>query len=180
MTRQSMSESAWAIRPARPDDHIALSEIALRSAQRVWNYPDDFMAWGPEEITVAPEDIADAIVRVLDEGGRPIGFSMLRGDPPEIELSRMFVEPDKIGAGAGRALWEDAVETARKLGVEVMTLDADPNAEPFYLRMGAVTVGVADWEPPMMPGWRVRLMRYEIPPAGQRDQAGVASSPDSR
>jgi GNAT superfamily N-acetyltransferase len=180
MHPRSRDTGPWAIRPARPGDHVALSALALRSAQRAWNYPDDFMAWDPEAITVAPEDIAGAVVRVLDEGDRPIGFSMLRGDPPEIELSRLFVEPDATGAGAGRALWDDAVETARQLGAEVMTLDADPNAESFYLRMGAVTTGVADWEPPMMPGWRVRLMRYAIPPAGQRDQAGVASSPDSR
>ncbi len=105
---------------------------------------------------------------------------MLRGDPPEMELSRLMVEPDRVGVGIGRALWEHAVATARSLGAILITLDADPNAEPFYRRMGAVTVGVADWEPPMMPGWRVRLMRYEIPPADQRDQAGVASSPDSR
>jgi GNAT superfamily N-acetyltransferase len=175
-----MDRDRWQIRPARPGEHVALSELALRSAQRVWNYPDTFMAWGPEAITVAPDDITDAVVRVLDDGGRPVGFSMLRGDPPEIELSRMFVEPDRIGSGAGRALWEDAVEIVRQRGAGVMTLDADPNAEPFYRRMGAVTVGVADWEPPMMPGWRTRLMRYEIPPAGQRDQSGVASSPDSR
>ena len=168
------------IRPARPGEHVALSEIALRSARRVWSYPDDFMAWEPEAITVAPEDIAGAVVRVLDEGSRPIGFSMLRGDPPEFELSRMFVEPDRIGASIGRALWEDAVEIARQLGADVITLDADPHAEPFYVRMCAIKVVVADWEPPMMPGWRLRLMRYEIPPAGQRDQAGVASSPDSR
>ena len=41
--------------------------------------------------------------------------------------------------------------------------------------MGAVTVGVAEWEPPMMPGWRVRLMRFEIPAAGQRERAADAA-----
>lgn len=174
-----MDHDRWGIRPARPGEHTALTELALRSVQRVWDYSDEFMAWEPEAITVVPEHITGAIVAVLEEGGRPIGFSMLRGGPPEIELSRLMIEPDSIGAGAGRRLWEHAVETARSLGREAITLDADPNAEPFYRRMGAVTTVELDWEPPMMPGWRVKTMRYVIPPAGQRAHAGEASSPEA-
>ncbi len=175
-----MNDDRWTIRPARTGEHVALTELAFRSSRVMWGYPDAFMAWEPEAIAVEPGYIANDIVSVLEIDGRPTGFSMLRGDPPEIELSRMMVEPDFAGRGLGRALWEHAVATARDRGASVITLDADPNAEPFYLRMGAITVEIADWEPPMMPGWRLRLMRYEIPPAGQRDQAGVASSPDSR
>ncbi len=180
MTQQSMDERAWAIRPARPGEHVVLSALAFRASREIWGYPDAFMVWEPEALAVEPEYIANDVVSVLEEDGNAVGFSMLRGDPPEIELSRMFVEPDRAGRGIGRALWEHAVATARDLGASVITLDADPNAEPFYLRMGADTVEIADWEPPMMPGWRLRLMRYELPPAGQCDQAGVASSPDSR
>lgn len=164
-----MDRDRWRIRPARPGEHVALTDLALRSVREIWDYPDDFMAWEPEAITVSPEHVTGDIVSVLELGGRPVGFSMLRGDPPEIELSRLMVAPDRAGAGFGRALWEHAVETARDLGATAITLDADPNAEPFYLRMGAVTVGVADWEPPMMPGWRVRLMRYEISPGDRTD-----------
>lgn len=170
----------WVIRPARPGEHVALTELAFRSSREIWGYPDDFMAWEPEAIAVEPEYIVNDVVSVLEQDGRPLGFSMLRGTPPEIELSRLMVEPDRAGQGIGRALWEHAVARARALGANAITLDADPNAEPFYLRMGAVTVEVAGWEPPMMPGWRLRLMRYDIPLADQRDQSGVASSPDSR
>ncbi|MFY9235224.1 MAG: GNAT family N-acetyltransferase [Fimbriimonadaceae bacterium] len=80
-----------------------------------------------------------------------------------VELSRMMIEPSAIGTGCGRLLWDHAVSTAQALGISVITLDADPNAEPFYRRMGAETVGEHDWEPPMMPGWRVKKMRYAIP-----------------
>ena len=75
----------------------------------------------------------------------------------------MMIEPSAIGTGCGRLLWDHAVSTAQALGISVITLDADPNAEPFYRRMGAETVGEHDWEPPMMPGWRVKKMRYTIP-----------------
>lgn len=159
-----MDRDRWVIRPARPGEHLTLNELAFRSSRQIWNYPDDFMAWEPEAIAVKSEYIANNIVSVMEIDGRLVGFSMLRGDPPEIELSRLMVEPDSAGKGIGRVLWKHAIATSRALGASVITLDADPNAEPFYLRMGAVTVEIADWEPPMMPGWRLRMMRYEIPP----------------
>jgi GNAT superfamily N-acetyltransferase len=151
------------IRPARVGEHVALTELALRSAQECWGYSDEFMAWEPEAITVSASHISDAITNVLEADGCLLGFYVLRGGSPEMELSRMMVEPSAIGTGCGRRLWDHAVETARAHGVTAFTLDADPNAEPFYRRMGAETVGEHDWEPPMMPGWRVRKMRCAIP-----------------
>lgn len=151
------------IRRAVVGEHVALTELALRSVQQGWGYSDEFMAWEPEAITVSPTHISDAITNVLESQSRVVGFYVLKGEPPEMELSRLMVEPYAIGTGCGRRMWKHAVETARELGVRIITLDADPNAEPFYLRMGAETIGEHDWEPPMMPGWRVKKMRYGIP-----------------
>lgn len=170
----------WTIRPARVGEHVALTDLALRSVQQCWNYPDEFMAWEPDVIAVAPEHITGAITNALEVDGRIAGVYVLSGQPPEMELSRLMIAPDVIGNGYGRRLWDHAVEAARLLGVAVITLDADPNAEPFYRRMGAETVGEHVWEPPMMPGWRVKKMRYQLRRPGQSDQLGVASSPDSR
>jgi hypothetical protein len=43
--------------------------------------------------------------------------------------------------GYDRALWEHAMVAARTLGLERLTLEADPGAEPFYLAMGARRIG---------------------------------------
>lgn len=131
--------------------------------QQCWNYSDEFMAWEPEAITVSPEHISDGITIVLEQDGRPLGFYVLRGESPTLEMSRLMIEPTALGSGYGRQLWDHAVQTARSLGVTEITLDADPNAEPFYRHMGAETVGEHDWEPTMMPGWRVKKMRFAIP-----------------
>lgn len=138
-----------------------------------WGYSDEFMAWEPEAITVMPEHITDAITIVLESEERIIGFyvlqfplSLMNGGgrgASSLEMSRLMIEPSAFGTGCGRLLWDHAVSTARYLGVSVITLDADPNAEPFYLRMGAETVGEHEREPPMMPGWRVKKMRFAIP-----------------
>jgi GNAT superfamily N-acetyltransferase len=43
--------------------------------------------------------------------------------------------------GIGRALFEHAVAEVNRLGFRSMKIEADPNAEAFYKRMGAVRVG---------------------------------------
>lgn len=120
------------------------------------------MAWEPESIAVTSVMIERARVSVLEEEGRLVGFYVLSGEPPELELSRMMVEPDAIRTGCGRRLFEHAVATARRLGAASLVLDADPNAEGFYRRMGAETVAEHGWEPPMMPGWRLKKMRHVL------------------
>jgi len=157
------------LRPARVDEETALTELVFRSARGRWGYSDEFLAWEPDDIIVHPEFLTDSstITTVLEDDGRVIGFYVLRslhGDAPEMELSRMFVEPDVTATGCGRRLWDHAVDTARSRGVSLLTIDADPNAEPFYQHMGAETIGEHDWTPPMMPDWRVKIMRFAIPP----------------
>lgn len=152
---------------------MALTELSFRSCQQVWNYSDEFMAWEPDAISVTAEHIESHMTTVLEQGGNILGFYVLRGEPPEIEMSRLMIAPEAVGTGCGRLLWNHAVETVRSLGASVMTLDADPNAEPFYQRMGAVTIGEHDWEPPMMPSWRVKKMRFEIPLTSGERQRGA-------
>lgn len=158
-------------RPARVGEEDALTDLVLRSARAAWGYSDEFLAWEPDAIVVHPEFLTDAnaITTVLEDDGRVIGFYVLRtlrDDAPEMELSRMFVEPDSLTSGCGRRLWDHAVATARSRGVTLLTIDADPNAEPFYAHMGAETIGEHDWTPPMLPDWRVKIMRYAIPGTG--------------
>jgi N-acetylglutamate synthase-like GNAT family acetyltransferase len=57
------------------------------------------------------------------------------------EITSLFVDPDEHGKGIGRALWCALLAVARAKGVTQITLDADPAAEVFYLRMGCRTVG---------------------------------------
>jgi len=78
---------------------------------------------------------------VAQEGDRVAGFYPLTGPPPEGELACRYIEPDHIGSGAGRRPWHHAVDTARALGFDQFTLDADPFAENFYRKMGAVRIG---------------------------------------
>ena len=51
-------------------------------------------------------------------------------------LDDLWVEPDAMGHGIGRRLFERAAEYARRRGCVRMEWEADPNAVPFYEKLG--------------------------------------------
>lgn len=128
------------VRDARADEAGLLSDLALRSKGH-WGYDPEFLEKCRDELTLRPDDLVEGRAAVAQNGDRVLGFYTLAGDPPDGELACLFVEPDAIGTGVGRRLWEHAVDTARRSGFRRLTIDSDPFAEPFYLRMGAVRTG---------------------------------------
>jgi GNAT superfamily N-acetyltransferase len=58
-------------------------------------------------------------------------------------LLKLFVEPSALRSGTGNALLAWATEVAKKLGATRLTIEADPDAAPFYRKMGAYDVGQA-------------------------------------
>ncbi|MEU2309940.1 GNAT family N-acetyltransferase [Streptomyces misionensis] len=128
------------IRPARAAEADALTDLALRSKAH-WGYDARFLEACRAELTVAAHEVARRRATVADRGGRIMDFVTLEGEPPTGVVGMMFVEPRAIGQGIGRLLFERAVAAARDLGFTRLTIDADPNAEPFYRAMGAVRTG---------------------------------------
>ncbi|WP_103515246.1 GNAT family N-acetyltransferase [Streptomyces sp. SM10] len=128
------------IRPAQPEEASLLSRLALRSKAH-WGYDAEFLASCREELTLKGEELAVRRTAVAERGGGIVGFTTLEGEPPQGVLGMMFVDPDAIGQGVGRLLFTHAVETARARGFTRFTMDADPNAEPFYEAMGGVLAG---------------------------------------
>ncbi len=70
----------------------------------------------------------------------------------------MWVEPDAMGNGHGRRLFEHAVAIARSLGATALELDADPNAVGFYERMGMERIG--ETPSTLIPGRALPRMRW--------------------
>jgi GNAT superfamily N-acetyltransferase len=132
--------TALRVRAGRKDEARLLSDLALRSKGH-WGYDQAFLDACRAELTLTPEDVEVQRVTVAERDGHLVGFYALAGEPPEGTLEDLFVEPDHIGTGVGRTLWEHAIDTARTLGFERITLESDPGAEPFYLAMGARRCG---------------------------------------
>ncbi|MEV5155034.1 GNAT family N-acetyltransferase [Streptomyces werraensis] len=128
------------IRDARPDEAGELTEPALRSKAH-WGYDEAFMASCREEPTVSPSQVRERRTAPAERDGRVLGFTTVDGRPPEGAVGMMFVNPSTLGQGIGRALFAHALATARAAGFHRLTIEADPNAERFYLAMGAVRTG---------------------------------------
>jgi GNAT superfamily N-acetyltransferase len=128
--------TALHLRAGRKDEARLLTELALRSKGH-WGYDQAFLDACRAELTLTPQDVEVQRVTVAERDGHLVGFYALAGQPPEGTLEDLFVEPDHIGTGVGRTLWEHAIDMARTLGFQRVTLEADPGAEPFYLAMGA-------------------------------------------
>lgn len=127
-------------RRARADEAATLSELAFRSKSH-WGYDAVFIEACRSELTLTPEFLATAEVYLLEVRGRPLGFYSLVKWNSDIELGHFFVDPTHIGNGVGRELWRHAVDRARSLGYERLLVQSDPNAEGFYLRLGAERIG---------------------------------------
>lgn len=126
-----------AVRPARRGEAASLTAICLRSKAH-WGYDAEFMRLSTPAITVDEAAIEQGHVLVgCDASGGTVGLVRVQPDGETAELGLMFVDPPAIGTGAGRTLFEAAIALARRLGAKRMVILADPNAAPFYERMGA-------------------------------------------
>jgi GNAT superfamily N-acetyltransferase len=121
------------VRPGAPGEAAALTDLALR-AKAHWGYDEAFMERARPELVVADDDLPRTLVAERD--GAPAGFATL--DPRARELVALFVAPEAMGAGVGKALLAAAREAA---GGRELLIESDPNAEPFYLAQGARRVG---------------------------------------
>ena len=127
---------------ATAEDAEALTQIA-HAAKRHWGYPETWIAAWRDVLTMRPEFIAENISFCAIEGDRPIGFYVLTAEEDGIHLDHLWVLPQAMGRGMGRALFEHAVAEATSAGSSSIKIEADPNAEGFYQGMGAIRVGTS-------------------------------------
>ncbi len=83
----------------------ALEALQRRSSD-VWEEYREALAANPDAIELPQTFIDDGCVRVaVDDADEPIGFSVvIRGHGGAHELDGLFVEPDRLRSGVGRAL----------------------------------------------------------------------------
>lgn len=150
-------------RRAQPADAAALTRIAF-AAKRSWGYPEAWMAQWRADLTVAPGYISGSPVWVAEWAGTVAGFLGLVHLDRHWHLEHLWVRPEFHGRGLGRRLFTEAVRLARELGAAELLIKCDPNAEPFYLRMGAVRTGLEVYD--LLGG-----IRREVPQLSYRLEA---------
>ena len=146
--------------PARPEEAEVLTGIA-HAAKRHWGYPERWIEAWKDTLTIRPEFIASNLAYCAIEESQIIGFCILTNEKDGLHLDHLWVLPDTMRRGIGRALFQHAIEQARKRGYTTMVIEADPHAEGFYRWMGARRIGVTRTEVDNQPR-DLPLLRYEL------------------
>ncbi len=165
------------IRRARADEGptlaAQLTDLCRRSKAH-WGYDPELLDRWAGDLAITVDDIDRDVVLVAelgdgDDATRPriAGFARIsRGvgthidHPAPARLNDLWVEPDDIGTGVGSALFEASCEVARTLPADQMLVVADPNAEGFYVRMGARRIGEEASE--MVDGRRLPILLIDL------------------
>lgn len=123
-----------------------------------------------EELTVTAADIEAAagsdaaryVVAERDDDSMLLGYYAIekQSDNELYELEALFVEPEFIGRGIGRALMIHAQETVVSLGGRRMLIQADPHAERFYRAAGGRCIG--ERESDSLPGRILPLFEIDL------------------
>lgn len=124
------------------DELPEISALCMRSKAH-WGYDDAFLRACRDELTFGPTSLADGEMWVLDVDDTIVGTVQVEVSDREGELLKLFIDPDSMGQGYGRVLFDWSVSVLRESGARTMVIEADPDAEPFYRRMGAVPAGTA-------------------------------------
>jgi GNAT superfamily N-acetyltransferase len=128
------------IRPAKTDEATMLSEIAME-AKRYWDYAPEVMESWHSTLTLDAMQIDLHPPYVAEVEGEVVGFYQLIADGDRMELEHMWVRPQNMRQGIGKALIAHAITTARSRRATQLRIDADPNATAFYLSCGAYRIG---------------------------------------
>ena len=176
-----MSDEEISIRPLADADLEAVATLHVRGWQ--WAYAGIIPQVYLDSLTVADNlarrrrrraGDADGGVEelVAERAGGLVGWSAVgpyREDPDGLdrtvgELYAIYVHPDEIGTGVGRALMAASLELARSAGypaLRLWVLEANHRARRFYERAGWVADGERAWYE--REGVRVPEIRYSLP-----------------
>lgn len=128
------------IRPARPDEADRLTAIA-HAAKRHWGYPETWIQRWRETLTITPDYIARHRTFVLEQDSLAVAFGSVILQNGDAVLDHLWVPPESMKHGFGRALFAHVENAARTAGAGLLKVTADPHAEDFYRKMGLITVG---------------------------------------
>jgi GNAT superfamily N-acetyltransferase len=128
------------IRRALPEEAEALRDLAHRSKAH-WPYDAEFLAAVAPMLILEPRHVRHDDVHVLELDGQVAGWHRVTFHGERAELEDLWLEPEWIGGGHGRMLFEHAVRIALNGGATRLEWDAEPFAEGFYRAMGGEEIG---------------------------------------
>ncbi|MFK7813109.1 MAG: GNAT family N-acetyltransferase [Maribacter sp.] len=129
------------IKKALKTDAKVLTELTIRSKSH-WGYGKKQIEEWRAELIITEKYIKQNHIYKLEIDTLAIGFYAYRSEnETDIKLDYLFVEPKYIRKGYGQLLMSDFIKRIENSEFERVILDADPNAEEFYNKLGFRVIG---------------------------------------
>jgi GNAT superfamily N-acetyltransferase len=133
----------YTVRQAKPEEQRELTRLAVRATLHA-GYDEAFIDRSMPGFTVTLPMISGNYVQVAqDDSGEVVGVVWVT--PSALQgialLHGLYVDPPRWKRGIGRVLFGAAVTFAKGIKAGAMMVYAEPSAEGFYERMGAIRIG---------------------------------------
>lgn len=128
------------IERALPQHATVLTDIAI-AAKRYWKYPERWITIWIPSLTISSDYISRNETWMALVERQPVGFYSLTPDREAMWLDNLWVLPNFMRQSIGRQLFAHALERGRTFGITALQIEADPNAQNFYEKMGARKIG---------------------------------------
>ncbi len=155
-----MSKANFNIRLANTGDAFDLTNLAKKS-KAYWEYDSLLLKKWENELTITPDFINNSASAVAEMDGKIIGFwcrELIESN--EITSGYLFVDPEYMGMGCASALFNALKKELVNKGIMSFTLEADPNAKDFYIKIGGVEIGKI--ESPVVRGRMLPIIKFEL------------------
>lgn len=123
------------------EDAKELTELTIHS-KSYWDYSDQQIEDWKNDLTVTVDYILEKEVYKLVRENKITGYySYFKSNNSDLKLENLFVEPISMGQGIGKKLMIDFFKRIQMTEFARVILDADPNAEKFYSKLGFNVIG---------------------------------------
>jgi GNAT superfamily N-acetyltransferase len=133
----------YLVRDGRPDEQRELTRLCVRATMQS-GYNDAFIDRAMPGLTITMPLITGGCVQVAEDKSVAV-VGVVAVTPTVLQgialLYGIYVDPSFWKRGVGRLLFEAAVTRARALKAGALMIYAEPSAEGFYTRMGAIRIG---------------------------------------
>jgi ribosomal protein S18 acetylase RimI-like enzyme len=128
------------IKKASINDNEILTEITKKS-KAYWGYSEEQILKWNNNLTISAAYIENNCVYKLENNNEIVGYYSYIINEKNVILDNLFIVPEYIGKGFGKYLMADFLNRMKNEKFEKITLDSEPNAENFYLKIGFKKIG---------------------------------------
>lgn len=124
------------------DELPKLGDVCFRS-KASWGYDEKFMEACRDELSFVAHDLTATQIALAEHRNKMVGVVQVEIVGHHANLLKLFVEPELLRNGIGRILFGWASDEAKQMGASRLIIESDPDAAPFYRRLGARDIGFA-------------------------------------